>query len=78
MKGSYGLCGLIVEEVAYACECEDLDGPRRRALYRVLCTDGTAGATPIWIVCSYCDDCAAEAAGNWNGTTLAIEPLGGE
>jgi hypothetical protein len=67
---------VMEEEIAYTCDCEDVDGPRRRALYRVL-TGGEAGRRPEWVVCSYCDDCAAAAEINWNGTTLAVEKIPG-
>ncbi len=46
------------------CECDTTE----RALYIVTSLDGSDA------LCSYCDECAALAAGNFNGETAAIRP----
>jgi len=56
---------------AYVCECP---APERR-LYAV-----TSHTPPLsdgqTDVCAYCDDCAALAEIDWNGTTASIVRLG--
>lgn len=54
--------------INYTCECP-LEPGETRALYLVRGHDGSA------VACSYCEDCAALAAMDWNGETASITPL---